>query len=206
MPAGRRWNDERVVVFTEYRDTQLWLARTAQRPGLGGDRLGLLYGGMDPARREHLKAAFQASPDRHPVRILLATDAASEGIDLQAHCHRVIHYDIPFNPNRLEQRIGRVDRFGQTTPVHVAHFVGAGWQSADAGSYEADLEFLSRVAAKVAREREDLGRVNPVLAAGRRVPDARPAGPRPTRSPRSPAPPLRAEQDLRAQVARLRHS
>ena len=54
-------------------------------------------------------------PDRDPVRILLATDAASEGIDLQRHCHRVIHYDIPFNPNRLEQRIGRVDRHGQRT-------------------------------------------------------------------------------------------
>ena len=119
---------------------------------------------MDSARRERLKAAFQAGPDRHPVRVLLATDAASEGIDLQAHCRRVIHYDIPFNPNRLEQRIGRVDRFGQTRPVQVAHFVGAGWERADAGSYEADLEFLSRVAAKVAREREDLGRVNPVLA------------------------------------------
>ncbi len=107
----------------------------------------------------------------------MATDAASEGIDLQDHCCRVINYDIPFNPNRLEQRIGRVDRFGQRRPVHVAHFVGAGWQSAAAGSYEADLEFLSRVAEKVAQEREDLGRVNPVLAQAVEVPDARPPPP-----------------------------
>jgi len=145
------WTDERVVVFTEYRDTQVWLGGLLGARRLGGDRLGELYGGLDPARREHLKAAFQAGPDRHPVRILLATDAASEGIDLQAHCSRVIHYDIPFNPNRLEQRIGRVDRFGQRHPVHVAHFVGAGWEQADAGSYEQDLEFLSRVAEKIAR-------------------------------------------------------
>jgi ERCC4-related helicase len=202
-PNGQ-WNDERIVVFTEYRDTQVWLAGLLNARGLGGDRLGLLYGGMDTKAREHLKAAFQASPDRHPVRILLATDAASEGIDLQAHCSRVMHYDIPFNPNRLEQRIGRVDRFGQHRPVHVSHFVGAGWQSADAGSYEADLEFLSRVAEKVAREREDLGRVNPVLA---RAVESRMLGRPLLDDPFSTQPgatALRAEQDLRAQVARLR--
>ena len=92
--------------------------------GPGRGPAGLLFGGMDENKREHLKAAFQADLDRDPVRILLATDAASEGIDLQRHCHRVIHYDIPFNPNRLEQRIGRVDRHGQTHEVEVSHFVG----------------------------------------------------------------------------------
>ena len=131
MPPDGAWNDERVIVFTEYRDTQLWLAellRAARaRAAIGW---GCCTAGWTPDEREHLKAAFQADPTAHPVRILLATDAASEGIDLQRHCHRVIHYDIPFNPNRLEQRIGRVDRYGQTTEVDVVHFVGAGWQSA----------------------------------------------------------------------------
>jgi superfamily II DNA or RNA helicase len=201
---GGQWNDERVVVFTEYRDTQTWLAGLLNARGLGGDKLGLLYGGLETRRREHLKAAFQASIDRDPIRILLATDAASEGIDLQDHCSRVIHYDIPFNPNRLEQRIGRVDRFGQHQSVHVAHFVGAGWQSAGAGSYEADLEFLSRVASKVAQEREDLGRVNPVLA---RAIESRMLG-RPILDDPFAAQPgpsaLRAERDLRAQIAQLR--
>jgi len=199
------WNDERVVIFTEYRDTQTWLASLLDSRGLGGEHLGLLHGGLDPAQREHLKAAFQADPRRHPVRILLATDSASEGIDLQDHCHRVIHYDIPFNPNRLEQRIGRVDRFRQRYPVHVSHFVGAGWQEAVAGSYEADLEFLSRVAAKVSTEREDLGRVNPVLAAAveaRML--GRPLLDDPFRPTGATAPLLRAERDLREQVLRLR--
>jgi superfamily II DNA or RNA helicase len=202
-PDGH-WTDERVVVFTEYRDTQTWLAGLLNARRLGGDRLGLLCGGMDTRAREHLKAAFQAGVDRDPVRILLATDAASEGIDLQAHCCRVINYDIPFNPNRLEQRIGRVDRFGQKRVVHVAHFVGTDWQSAAAGSYEADLEFLSRVADKVAREREDLGRVNPVLA---RAVEARMLGRPILEDPFTTQPTttvLRAEQDLRQQVARLR--
>ena len=202
-PDGQ-WNDERVVIFSEYRDTQVWLAGLLGARGLGGEHLGLLYGGLEPGKREHLKAAFQASPERHPIRILLATDAASEGIDLQLHCCRVIHYDICFNPSRIEQRVGRVDRFGQTRPVHIGHFVGSGWQEATAGSYEADLEFLSRVAAKVAKEREDLGRVNPVMAQavearmlGRPVLDDAFATPTGTTM-------LRAEQDLRAQVARLR--
>ena len=202
-PAG---SDTRVIVFTEYRDTQVWLAGVLAARGMGGDRLGLLHGGMDVEAREHLKDAFQAAPDRDPLRILLATDAASEGIDLQRHCHTVIHYDIPFNPNRLEQRIGRVDRYGQDTEVDVVHFVGAGWESAAAGSHDGDLEFLSRVARKVAAERRDLGSVNPVLAG---AVEARMLG-RPVLvdplqvTPKTSTTLLRAEQDLRRQAQRLR--
>ena len=204
-PQGE-WTDERVIVFTEYRDTQVWLAGILDARGLAGERLGLLYGGLDEDRREHLKAAFQAKPDRHPVRILLATDSASEGIDLQNHCHRVINYDIPFNPNRLEQRIGRVDRHGQRHPVDVAHFVGAGWQDAGSGSLEADLEFLSRVARKVATERQDLGSVNPVLAAGVEAAMlGRPHLIDPIEvAPARNAAAVRAEVALREQVQRLR--
>ncbi|MGH9078041.1 MAG: DISARM system SNF2-like helicase DrmD [Acidimicrobiales bacterium] len=204
-PDGQ-WTTQRVIVFTEYLDTLRWLHGILEARGLGGKHLGTLYGAIDPRARDHLKAAFQADPDRHPVRILLATDAASEGIDLQNHCHRVVNYDIPFNPNRLEQRIGRVDRLGQRQPVEVVHFVGAGWQGAPAGSYDADLEFLARVAAKVATERRDLGSVNPVLAA---AVEARMLG-RPvmadptTVAPRPATASLRAEQDLRAAAERIR--
>ena len=163
LPDGKHWTNERVVVFTEYRDTQIWLKELLAQEGLGGDRVRLLYGGMDTRHREQLRLEFQEPPDRNRVRILLATDAASEGIDLHEHCHRLINYDIPFNPNKLEQRIGRIDRYGQPHTPEVRHFVGAGWQQA-ADSYEADLEFLARVAAKVARMEEDLGSVNAVLA------------------------------------------
>lgn len=199
-------SDTRVIVFTEYRDTQVWLAQILAARGPGGARLGLLHGGMDTTQREHLKDAFQAAPDRDPLRILLATDAASEGIDLQRHCHTVINYDIPFNPNRLEQRIGRVDRYGQDTEVDVVHFVGAGWQSAAAGSYDNDLEFLSRVARKVAAERRDLGSVNPVLAGAVEAQMlGRPLLIDPLTVTASPAATLlKAEQNLRAQAQRLR--
>ena len=164
LKPGGVWSDERVVLFTEYRATQSWLADLLTARGLGGDRLRLIYGGQDDEERQHIKDAFQASPDQDPVRILLATDAASEGIDLQDYCHRMVLVDVPFNPNRLEQRIGRLDRYGQRFDVEVYHFVGAGWQDAAPGSYENDLEFLSRIAQKVVAIREDLGKVNRLIS------------------------------------------
>ncbi len=161
---------ERAIIFTEYRATQNWLLTIlAARRFTAEDRLMTLYGGMDSQQREQIKAAFQASPDISPVRILLATDAASEGIDLQNHCHRVIHYEIPWNPNRMEQRNGRVDRHGQKHDVEVYHFVAQGYQAAGnqpvaASALEADLEFLMRAVIKVEQIREDLGKVGPVIA------------------------------------------
>ncbi|GHJ54487.1 helicase SNF2 family protein [Nonomuraea sp. TT08I-71] len=162
-PDGRHWTNERVVVFTEYRDTQMWLADLLRQEGLGGEGLALLHGGTPADEREQVRLAFQADPTERPVRILLATDAASEGIDLQNHCHRLVNYDIPFNPNKLEQRIGRIDRYGQKVNPEIQHFVGTGFGK-PVDSFEADLEFLSRVATKVARMEEDLGSVNAVLS------------------------------------------
>ncbi|MCI0581091.1 MAG: DISARM system SNF2-like helicase DrmD [Chloroflexi bacterium] len=171
-PAGV-WNDERVIIFTEYRATQNWLHEKLVAAGLAsGERLLTLYGGMEPDQRERIKAAFQARPEQSPVRILLATDAASEGIDLQNHCHRLVHFEIPWNPNRMEQRNGRIDRHGQKHDPLIYHFVGQGYRprlhdphALAAGDLEADLEFLMQAARKVEQIREDLGKVGPVIAA-----------------------------------------
>jgi len=172
LRPGGKWSTERAIFFTEYRATQNWLKTMLASEGFtGGDRLMTLYGGMDSKEREVVKAAFQADPSISPVRILLATDAASEGIDLQNHCHRLIHYEIPWNPNRMEQRNGRVDRHGQRAKeVLVFHFVGKGYKARLGNSQtppselEADLEFLMRAAIKVENIREDLGKVGPVIA------------------------------------------
>ncbi|WP_242392200.1 DISARM system SNF2-like helicase DrmD [Anaeromyxobacter oryzisoli] len=210
-PAGA-WSDRRAIVFTEYRDTQRWLHGILDRAGLGEEgRLAILYGGMPVEEREKVKAAFQS--EESPVRILLATDAASEGIDLQNHCARLVHYEIPWNPNRLEQRNGRVDRHGQREKiVRIFHFVGTGWREAGAagrppGSLEGDLEFLARAAHKVETIREDLGKVGPVIAAqvedamlGRRTRldiDRAVAEAEPARRM------LKIERDVRARVAEL---
>jgi superfamily II DNA or RNA helicase len=167
------WSERRVIVFTEYRATQKWLQDRLSEAKLGGeDRLKLLYGGMNTEEREKTKAAFQADPALSPVRILLATDAASEGIDLQNHCSLLVHYEIPWNPNRMEQRNGRIDRHGQRAAVvKVHHFVSKGFEHGrlvnerDPGSLEGDLEFLFRAALKVEQIREDLGSVGDVIAA-----------------------------------------
>ncbi len=137
LRPGGVWNDERVIVFSEYRDTQRYVRERLAARGVPAERVAAMHGGMDEDDREHIKAAFQAAPDLDPVRILVATDSASEGIDLQNHCHRLVHYEIPWNPNRLEQRNGRVDRHGQRRdPVLIYHFVGAGWRDARPGTLE----------------------------------------------------------------------
>jgi superfamily II DNA/RNA helicase len=213
---GGTWADTRVIVFTEYRTTQKWLQERLAYEGFGGERVMLLYGGMDPDQREAIKAAFQFDPKQSPVRILLATDAASEGIDLQNHCSRLVHYEIPWNPNRMEQRNGRIDRHGQhADKVEIYHFVGRGFQERERtgadtkpGDLEGDLEFLLRAAKKVQAIREDLGKVGPVIAdqveeamlGRRRSLD--------TNRAESDAAPVRSmlkfERDLREQIQRLR--
>lgn len=213
---GGTWSDTRVIVFTEYRTTQKWLQERLAYEGFGGERVTLLYGGMDPKQREAVKAAFQYDPKQSPVRVLLATDAASEGIDLQNHCSRLVHYEIPWNPNRMEQRNGRVDRHGQhADKVEIYHFVGRGFRERERagtwskpGDLEGDLEFLLRAAKKVQAIREDLGKVGPVIAGqveqamlGRlEVLD--------TDRAESDAAPVRRmlkfERDLREQIQRLR--
>ena len=171
-PAGK-WSHERVIIFTEYRATQNWLQEVLSVEGFtDGDRLLTMYGGMDAEKREEVKAAFQTAPEISPVRILLATDAASEGLDFQNFCSRLIHYEIPWNPNRMEQRNGRVDRHGQKADkVQVFHFVGKGYKerahrqfNGTVSDMEADLEFLMRVALKIETIREDLGKVGTVIA------------------------------------------
>ena len=101
------------MVFTEYRDTQRWLLDLLEKHGLAEQgRVALLYGGMDDDQPAAIMRAFQRDPAQHKLRIILATDTASEGVDLQNYCHRLVNYDLPFNPNRLEQRAGRIDRYG----------------------------------------------------------------------------------------------
>lgn len=170
LKPGGEWSNERAIIFTEYRSTQNWLVEILTARGFGGDRLETLYGGMDPEARERVKAAFQADPDIAPVRLLVATDAASEGIDLQNHCRLMVHFEIPWNPNRMEQRNGRIDRFGQkASEVLIHHFVAEGYAQptgdvTNPGSLEGELEFLYRVAHKVEAIREDLGQIGPVIA------------------------------------------
>lgn len=158
---GGAWNAERVIVFTEFRTTLEYLRTLMTMRGLGKERLAIIHGGIDQRERQDVVERFQYDPAVTPVRILLATDAASEGIDLQRFCHRIVHVEIPFSPTRLEQRNGRVDRHGQPSPVvDIYHMVG---RDPGQGPAAADTDFLLRVARKVEQIRSGLGSANPVL-------------------------------------------
>ncbi|MCB9583641.1 MAG: hypothetical protein H6717_41795 [Polyangiaceae bacterium] len=123
---GAKWSDTRVIIFTEYGDTKRYLLNllTAACEGTprGDERVVQLHGGMSDESREAVQRAFLAPPGEHPARILIATDAAREGINLQAHCADLFHFDIPWNPARMEQRNGRIDRALQPAPEVRCHY------------------------------------------------------------------------------------
>jgi superfamily II DNA or RNA helicase len=108
---------EPVIVFTEYRDT---LARLESRIASSGRSLVVLHGGLDPASRSAVATILGAG-----AQTLLATDAAAEGLNLHHRCRIVVHFELPWNPARLEQRAGRVDRIGQAARVHELALVSA---------------------------------------------------------------------------------
>jgi superfamily II DNA or RNA helicase len=139
-------DDERLVVFTEYKTTLDYVLRRLRARCGEDDRILCLYGGMDDDQREAIKAAFNDPAE--PVRVLVATDAAAEGLNLQATARELLHYDCPWNPSRLEQRNGRLDRHGQARDVTVRHFLS---------DQDQDLRFLDHVIRKVHQIREDLG-------------------------------------------------
>lgn len=155
LRSGKRWNDERLLIFTEYKDTLTYLLHFFEHHGWANEVLTLHGGsGVD---REAIKTAFRQPPDESAVRILVATDAASEGLNLQDHCRYLIHWEIPWNPNKMEQRNGRIDRHGQKADkVFCYHFAYDGWE---------DQQFLDVVVDKVRTQRADLGSVGDVIAA-----------------------------------------
>jgi SNF2 family DNA or RNA helicase len=114
-----RWNDRRLVLFTEYEDSRRWLEKRlaeALDDLQPDDRISSFTGATPLVRREDLKRRFNADPAKDPLRILICTDAAREGINLQRRCHDLIHLDLPWNPARL----AAADR-----PGHVLHRTSA---------------------------------------------------------------------------------
>jgi superfamily II DNA or RNA helicase len=150
--GGKLRDDERLIVFTEYKETLFYLEQRFFREGCDKNTLRLLYGGMNVDEFEAVKSEFE---DRTaPVRLLLATDAASEGINMQEECRWVIHYDIPWSPSKIVQRNGRVSRHGQVRDVSVHYF---------RCDQEEDMNFLAYVADKASTIRDDLGSVERIF-------------------------------------------
>ena len=110
-----KWNDRRVLIFTENREgTKRFLKRALEAAIEGTDRdderIEVIDGLIGGPRRKEIQRRFNTPPSRDPLRILLATDAAREGLNFQAHCTDLFHFDLPWNPGRIEQRNGRIDR------------------------------------------------------------------------------------------------
>jgi superfamily II DNA or RNA helicase len=124
--SGAPWNGTRIIIFTEYDDTKRYLVQqlTAAIEGTdkAGQRIEVYHGPTPPAKREDIKRAFNADPSKNPLRILVATDAAREGLNLQCHCWNLFHFDVPWNPSRMEQRNGRIDRKLQPRPEVFCHY------------------------------------------------------------------------------------
>ncbi|MGH7134912.1 MAG: helicase-related protein, partial [Pirellulales bacterium] len=123
---GATWTDLRLLIFTEYEDTKRYLLNMLRAAIAGTDldehRIEVFHGPTPPDKRDQIKRAFNKPPQQHPVRILIATDAAREGLNLQAHCWNLFHFDVPWNPSRLEQRNGRIDRKLQEAPEVFCHY------------------------------------------------------------------------------------
>lgn len=105
--------DEKIIVFTEYRATQYYLQWYLQQFNISSV---LFQGSMNKGRKEWMKQLFSQNK-----QVLIATEAGGEGINLQ-FCHHIINYDLPWNPMRLEQRIGRIHRFGQENQIQIYNF------------------------------------------------------------------------------------
>src|SRR5712691_4729630 len=126
LKDGKHWTEIRVIIFTEYDDTKRYLLNQLnaiiENSDRAEERIAVYHGPTPAADRETIKKAFNADPKQHPLRILIATDAAREGLNLQAHCWNLFHFDVPWNPGRMEQRNGRIDRKLQPHDVVRCHY------------------------------------------------------------------------------------
>ncbi len=134
----------KLVIFTEHRDTLNYLTDRIRALLGRAEAVVVIHGGVG---REERKVAQEAFTQQKEVQVLVATDAAGEGINLQ-RAHLMVNYDLPWNPNRLEQRFGRIHRIGQTEVCHL-------WNLISAETREGEV--YTRLLEKLTQERKSLG-------------------------------------------------
>ncbi len=130
---------QKLVVFTEHRDTLNYLEERITTVLARKEAVVIIHGGLGREERRKAQEAFLHDPE---VQVLLATDAAGEGINLQ-RAHLMVNYDLPWNPNRIEQRFGRIHRIGQTEVCHLWNLVAHETREGDV--YHTLLEKLEEV-------------------------------------------------------------
>ena len=157
--APPKWNERRVLIFTENREgTKRFLKRALESAIEGTDRaderIEVIDGLTGGPRRKEIQRRFNTPPARDPLRILLATDAAREGLNFQAHCTDLFHFDLPWNPGRIEQRNGRIDR-----KLQPAHEVRCHYFKLPQREEDRVLEVLVTKTETIRRELGSLGKV-----------------------------------------------
>lgn len=123
-PDGSR---RKIIIFTEHKDTLDYLSQRIRDLFGRPEEVVTIHGGMAREQRRHVQESFTQDKG---VSVLIATDAAGEGINLQ-RAHLLVNYDLPWNPNRIEQRFGRVHRIGQTEVCHMWNLVAKGTREGD---------------------------------------------------------------------------
>jgi SNF2 family DNA or RNA helicase len=117
-----RWRDQKILVFTEHRDTLDFIVQRLEGMGFAG-RVARIHGAMGYLERQEQVAFFDKPTVEGGAAYMICTDAAAEGINLQRACWLMVNYDIPWNPARLEQRMGRIHRYKQTHEVRIINLV-----------------------------------------------------------------------------------
>ena len=158
-PDRPRWNERRVLIFTENvigtkRYLREMLEQAIAGTDLADERIETIDGQTAGANRKEIQRRFNADPADDPLRILIATDAAREGLNFQAHCTDLFHFDLPWNPGRIEQRNGRIDRKLQPAPEVRCHYFVLPQRAEDRV-----LEVLVRKTQTIKRELGSLSKV-----------------------------------------------
>lgn len=147
-----RGAEMRAVLFAERVATLHWLAaELPRRLGLAAGQVAVMHGGLSDVEQQRLMEDFKTKAS--PVRLLIAGDVAGEGVNLHAQCHHLVHADIPWSVIRLEQRNGRIDRYGQQYPPQIAALALIPSDERFGG----DVRVLARLLAKEHRAHEVLG-------------------------------------------------
>ncbi|MGI8911230.1 MAG: helicase-related protein [Rubrobacteraceae bacterium] len=159
LMTDQNGNRRKLIIFTEAKDTLVYLAEKIRTLRGKHEEVVVIHGGLRRDERRQAVEAFTQDPD---VLFMVANDAAGEGINLQ-RAHLMVNYDLPWNPNRLEQRFGRIHRIGQREVCHLWNLVAAETREG---------EVYTRLLKKLEQARKDLGgRVYDVLG---RLFEARP--------------------------------
>ncbi|MEW1583943.1 helicase-related protein [Micromonospora vinacea] len=149
-----RGSPARAVVFAERLETLRWLHRNLPKDlGVPADAVEIMHGGLADDEQQRIVEAFKQQ--QAPVRVLVTGDVASEGVNLHAQCHELVHYDIPWSLIRIEQRNGRIDRYGQKHPPRVTALL----LDPSSNRFAGDVRILARLVEKEDEAHTALGDV-----------------------------------------------